>query len=52
MQAKGNNEPFGAISIAVLGDHGQLQPVLDCAVWSEKFLDFEDDEEENDSGDA
>ena len=31
-------------------DHGQLQPVLDAAVWSEKFLDFKnenDDEDEN-----
>ena len=53
MQVTGINIPFSGIPIAVFGDHGQLQPVLDAAVWSEKYLDFEDiDDDEDINGDA
>ena len=37
----GSNVPFAGIPIAVCGDHGKLQPILDAAVWSEKYIDFE-----------
>ena len=52
MQVMGSNVPFAGIPIAVVGDHGQLQPVLDAPVWSEKYLDFEVDDDEDINGDA
>ena len=47
MQATMSTIAFGGIPIAVFGDHGQLQPVLDSAVWSEKFMDFDKNDDFN-----
>ena len=35
-----------------MGDHGQLQAVLDAAVWSTKFIDFDEGDNNDDNNDA